>query len=228
MWEKCSTYYEENIACDLQQIMTIERSTRLQRDCEDWFLERRKRLTASNFGSICKRRESTKVNKLLERLLYSKGFLNTESINHGIMYKKHAIDKYMKDNECVVHFSGLVVNYILPLLACSPDGIIICGPLPDILLEVKCSFIAKTFTLDDFINDSQQKLAKNKKLQFLKYDYESSEIQILSNHDYYFQIQGSLFIKDLQCCYLLVYASQTTVLLVIPVLRDKDFIDIMV
>jgi hypothetical protein len=50
----------------------IVKETTGQSTCEKWFVERKKRVTASNFGSICKRRATTPAVKSVYNLLYNK------------------------------------------------------------------------------------------------------------------------------------------------------------
>lgn len=77
LWEKCINYYSLNVPVPLCEIDKLEESTRHQHECEDWHLEQRKRLTASNFGIITKRRDKTDPSNLIVRLLYPSKFLNT-------------------------------------------------------------------------------------------------------------------------------------------------------
>ncbi|XP_054258294.1 uncharacterized protein LOC128983703 [Macrosteles quadrilineatus] len=48
----------------------LERNSRGQSLCDLWVKERKKRITASNFGRICKMRSTTSCQKLVEQLLY--------------------------------------------------------------------------------------------------------------------------------------------------------------
>lgn len=50
----------------------IEFATRGQSNNGRWHVERKQRITASNFHSVCTRRESTPCDSLVERLLYKK------------------------------------------------------------------------------------------------------------------------------------------------------------
>lgn len=52
--EKKMEFMRNKIIKNKDEIKLIEKSTKLQSECELWRKERRIRLTASNFGKICK------------------------------------------------------------------------------------------------------------------------------------------------------------------------------
>ncbi|KAL4153878.1 hypothetical protein QTP88_001711 [Uroleucon formosanum] len=59
-YEKLKLEFMKNkIIKNSDEIKLIEKSTKLQSECELWHKERRIRLTASNFGTICKLRPAT-------------------------------------------------------------------------------------------------------------------------------------------------------------------------
>ncbi|XP_066900771.1 uncharacterized protein [Halyomorpha halys] len=45
-------------------------NTKEQRENEKWHAERKDRITASNFGLVCKRRSSSKWSRVAKKLLY--------------------------------------------------------------------------------------------------------------------------------------------------------------
>ena len=51
-------FVQNNLYTTKQQMVELEHNTRGQSDCALWFEERRSRLTASNFGSVIKRKKS--------------------------------------------------------------------------------------------------------------------------------------------------------------------------
>ena len=51
-----------------EEILEIEKNTRDQSSNDQWFDERKKRLTASNFGAVIKRKKSIHPKSLLEKI----------------------------------------------------------------------------------------------------------------------------------------------------------------
>ena len=109
------------------QAEDIERNTRGQAELGLWFYHRRLRITASNFGRIGKRQETTPVGSLVKSLLYSK-HLETKEIRWG---KTHEVDaklayiSYLRGQghrNAEVTNSGLVLGVNEPCLGCSPDA----------------------------------------------------------------------------------------------------------
>ena len=50
--DQCIKYFESNVCITPSDMAIIEKNTVTQSDCNEWFLERRKRITASNFVSV--------------------------------------------------------------------------------------------------------------------------------------------------------------------------------
>ena len=89
--------------------------------------ERRKRITASNVGSIEKMRKTTKRSKKVQYLLYS-GFTGNTVTHYGSVKDEETrqlYTAYQKRNghpDLTVDKCGLFVSLTNPWLAASPDG----------------------------------------------------------------------------------------------------------
>ncbi len=66
-----SSFYDTQVMVTEEQAKDIEKATRGQSACDEWMAERRKRLTASNVGSIAKMRKTSKRSSKVQSLLYS-------------------------------------------------------------------------------------------------------------------------------------------------------------
>ena len=75
-------YYETKVVVTPETVNFIERQTLDQADNDLWIIERRKRITASNVGSISKMRHTTKKSKKVELLLYS-NFRGNAATHYG-------------------------------------------------------------------------------------------------------------------------------------------------
>lgn len=65
------SYYKTKVKINQEEAKYLERDTREQSDSNLWKSERKKRITASNVGEICKMMKKTKRSKKVEALLYS-------------------------------------------------------------------------------------------------------------------------------------------------------------
>jgi len=63
-----------NLKLSVQEINLLERKTIDQAKSDDWHRERKQRLTASNFGRVCKLRSNTPRINTIKYILYSEVF----------------------------------------------------------------------------------------------------------------------------------------------------------
>lgn len=107
-----------NIDCE-----HLENKTKEQSLNQDWFVERKKRLTDSHFGDICKMRSNTSCRKKVHNLLYK---FNTASkeINYGIQMEPLARSVFETLTGVSVKFCGLFTDSQFSYLAASPGNIL--------------------------------------------------------------------------------------------------------
>lgn len=60
----------KKITLTSKQIQSLERSTIGQSSCDEWRIQRKIRLTSSNFGKVAKLRESTSRGNTVKYILY--------------------------------------------------------------------------------------------------------------------------------------------------------------
>lgn len=96
----------------------LEINTRDQSNSELWRSERRKRLTASNFGKVIKQRETTSVKNIICFLLYTTA--HSKAISHGKEYENDAKRKFEEMYGKKVDECGLFVDPRDSYLAASP------------------------------------------------------------------------------------------------------------
>lgn len=99
----------------------LERITRGQAHSQDWLNERKKRLTASNFGEVCRMRSDTSCRKKVYSLLY-KPHTSTKEMAHGIEMESHARIEFEKLSGRSVQLCGLFSDIEFPYLAASPGN----------------------------------------------------------------------------------------------------------
>ncbi|XP_018335510.1 uncharacterized protein LOC108744304 isoform X1 [Agrilus planipennis] len=169
----------------------IEIETRDQANCSTWMFERRKRITASNFGRICKLQSTTNTKKTIESLLYNK-FNGNEATKYGKMHEKDAIEVFEMTTNLKVKKSGLFIDKDYPFLGASPDGLI----NDDCLIEIKCPINSRD--VHPIV------AAMDKKLDFC--EYKDNKVYLKKNHNYMYQIQGQLKITQRKLCYFVVWS----------------------
>lgn len=96
------------------QLRTIEQS-----HSQEWHNERKKRLTASNFGDICKMRANTSCRNKVYSLLYKPNFLSKEMM-HGVEMESFARNSFEKLSDKNVQLCELFSDNEFPYLAASP------------------------------------------------------------------------------------------------------------
>ena len=186
---------------------TIEQATRAQRNSVIWKRERSKRITSSNFGSICKATERRDMD-LLVRSMISPDEVNSPAIAHGKKYEDIARKKFEEQSGLTVGVCGLFVSMDHPVLAATPDGIV----NNEILVEIKCPYSAF------------HKEASPENVPFLIRN-DNGEVALAKNHNYSYQVQGQLFCTGRKLCKFIVYTSKG--LYIQDVCYDNQFIKAM-
>ncbi|KAK3922399.1 hypothetical protein KUF71_011868 [Frankliniella fusca] len=187
---------------------SLERAEELKemaQGTDEWLRERRLRLTAADFGEICKRKPHTSCRVFVHNKLYGNGGKSKE-MQHGRMYEPEA-KKYLVSEGYDVEECGLFIDQEMPFLGASPDGLIGL----EMVLEIKCPYSAfDILTKEEAIVD---------KVTYLK--RVNGEIKLAKDHSYYYQIQGQLHVTQRQKCLFLVYAMHWTHIEEIE--RDDEF-----
>lgn len=190
----------------------IERETTNQSDSNKWHEIRRIRITASNFGSICRARNSTSYKNKVKHVLYSNS--STAAMQFGKMNENSAKKQLELQLNITISPCGIFIDKSDPCLAASPDGLV--GE--DGIVEIKCSFAGKNMNPDDAI--------KKKKIPYWKWN-DSSGIVLNRNHPFYYQVQGQLNITERDYCYFAVWTGCNHKLKVERIERDVAFYDTM-
>lgn len=189
--EKYDLFINSNLKMSINDLAENEFKTRNQRQSEDWRNERRKRVTASTFGSICKARSDKRLFMIADSIINPKSLANIPAVKHGITNEQKALLEYelMTGVKCTA--SGLQIHPDYQYIAGSPDALV--GT--DGVLEIKCPFIIKN------MNPSESFVLKT-----LPYLDKNGGLRV--NSDYYFQVQGLLEITNREWCDFFIYTNR--------------------
>ena len=121
--DDAKTFVSNHLHMSLFEAKCMENKTINQSECATWFVERKKRITASNFGAVINRRKSVFPTSLLKKLLGKNKLFTLESTQWGKDHEQVAIAKYESENKIKVSRCGFIINTKWPWLGCSPDGI---------------------------------------------------------------------------------------------------------
>jgi hypothetical protein len=215
-------YLSHHVTVTSSQISKLENDTRSQASCPLWMEERRKRLTASNFGEVMRKVPTRPVARMVERLLYS-SFRGNRYTRKGLTEERTTIQEYTLRKEergqyVQVEPVGMVVDGHNNFLAASPDGKVITSDGDVGLLEVKNVLQTSKAHLSQAANKSSFCL-QNK----------DGKLQLRRSHNFFYQCQGQLNILDLPWLDFVVRRTDPYEIHIERIVRDVQlWVDVMV
>lgn len=177
-------YIAEHFKKTVEELEKIEILSKTQSGCKLWHDERGKRITASNFGNVCKMLPKTSRKRLVEQIIYPK-YLSTPAIMHGKQYEEKALEAMEIELKQKILKCGLYVDKDQQFLGASPDGVLQDGTA---IIEVKCPYSAKSMTPQEGI--------ENGKITF----WRKKTGAVNTSHKWYYQIQGQLHVTGYKKC----------------------------
>ncbi|XP_049268013.1 uncharacterized protein LOC125756965 [Rhipicephalus sanguineus] len=187
-----SENFVKSLSLSVTSIEDLQRATSKQSGSSLWKQERRKRLTASVFGAICKMKPTTGCGRTVGDILYKE--ISSEAIRYGRDHECVALRQLEKECNVVVKQCGLFVDQENPFLGASPDGLI--GE--DVLVEVKCPYSARDLTPLEGV--------RAKKITYCT-ENEDGKLKLKSNSNYWYQVQGQMNISRRQKCLFVVWTK---------------------
>lgn len=167
---------------------------------------RRCRLTASNFGTVSKRRPSTPVAALVKTLVYKSSSFSAPSLRWGReneVNARKAYAKYMQENNhpnLRTIRAGFVIHQQQGWLGCSPDDWVADPDCEDPkgVAEYKCPYSAREITPYEACTSLKGFFCK----------LENGKVTLRRNHNYYYQVQGTLGITGRNWCDFTVWTPK--------------------
>ncbi|KAK9751436.1 YqaJ-like viral recombinase domain [Popillia japonica] len=192
MYEKKKEEFFKALKTDNPE--TIQNLTVGQHSNDYWKRVRMNRLTASNFGRICKLRPTTSTANTVKHLLYQ-DFQGSVATRYGLENEINAVLEFEKVSKVKTEECGIFVHKAIPFLAASPDRVIIDE---NGCVEIKCPYRARDMTV---LEATQKGVMK-----FLSIN--EGNLQLKHNDNYMYQIQGQLNVADKDFCYFVVWTKK--------------------
>lgn len=173
--------------------LNLEKDTRTQSDSALWRQVRKKVLTASNFGPVCKRRETTSCINLVKKILYPPNLARNHALEYGRQNESTARKQLAKKLDVQIEECGLFIDPDVSFLGATPDGLID----NETIVEIKCPISARDERPLDVIKSKKGNLWTI----FDKNDHQKMN----KKHDYHFQVQGQLHVTRRSKCIFAVW-----------------------
>ena len=205
--ETIITEYIKNInELTVEDIQLVENITKDQSKCNEWFKQRKGRITASKFKRVStkmdtvKKNDTTDCSNLVAEIMSYNESIQTWQMKYGIAMEYHAKKMY-KLNHSKLHKnfkiieSGLVISDTHPWIGVSPDSIVECDCHGRGVIEIKCPASIKN---EKPSSENYSHLEKN----------QNGECFLKRNSEYFFQIQGQMAISKVDYGDFFVFTSK--------------------
>lgn len=107
-------------------------------------MELSKRITASNFGLILRRKKD--INETFMKNTFQKKEFSSSSTSYGKANEIIAKQMYIRNTNNHLHEKGFIVNPDLPFLGATPDGIM-CEKSTTAIIEIKCPYSVRDMSI---------------------------------------------------------------------------------
>ena len=195
----------------------IEEATRDQYLCDKWFAERKTRLTSSRFGLICKRKKAV-TKRFCQKLVDARDLRRVPAVAYGLAHEAVALERFrVQMGFEVIRKTGFFICHRLPFLGATPDGIIPESAeakandkirREEALVEIKCPYNHRF---------------NGKAPDYLELQ-EDGQYELSKKHNYYYQVQGQLYVCEKDLCYFVVFTFPR--LYIVKVYKDVDFCEL--
>lgn len=218
-----------------QHRLQIAEGTVNQYKCNNWLLTRKKIITSSKYGPICRLQDKTERSGTVSDMLYKNVTKPNADMIYGLQHEKDALKELEKCVGHKVYPTRLWIDPVYEFLGASPDGLIdtnledlkICDSLgiekmkrPLLIykvekgccVEIKCPSRGKNRFINDLLAECQN----------LRRIYNSKQPNLINkNHYFYYQLQGQMHHTERKDGLLVLWTDKE--MKITPVFRDDNF-----
>lgn len=184
-----------------EQITDIASKTTGQSKNVKWCLYRKFRLTSSNFHKVIQSVKKNRYPNSLYNCLLGKYSVGAKSIEWGKIHEHNAIYEFEKAYNCNVIRTGIWLHES-GFLGASPDGLLIDGN-SKYCIEVKCPY--------KFRNEDLKSCLSKTDDYIINFDTTKNDFSLNSDHQYYDQIQGQLYMTKSSSAILIIWTLKSLV-----------------
>lgn len=211
--EEKETFYKDNVVLTAQESLCLEQRTINQGMSGHWKSQRRLRITASQCYNLytyfkSKNEEKKDWSKKIKNYV-DPNFFFSKAVEYGKLNEKFAFSEYQKQCPNKITCLGLIVHPQMSWLGCSPDGF---DETRKVLIEIKCPLAGSDLQLDELLPT----------LSYLQ--FKEGRYNLKCNHQYYGQVQLSLFLLNISICDLVIYSKKANSVAVIEVKLNQIFV----
>ncbi|KAI4468024.1 exonuclease phage-type/recb c-terminal domain-containing protein [Holotrichia oblita] len=213
--QKATAYSE--ITLSIEDCQKVQAATRQQAQSSLWFQQRAGRITASNFRAVCRTTVERPSKSLIKIICYPTNFLfKTKATIWGTTHEKDGLAAYHAYSSPMheglrLEQVGLCLSPTYMQYGASPDSMVTCECCGTGCVEVKCPYLLKHMTIEEFANLKSSCLEKS----------ESGELCMKKDVSYYYQVQMQMAITGVGFCDFAIWGPNE--LYLERVLFDEDF-----
>ena len=200
-----------------EKAKAIEVQTRNQSASQEWYLQRKFRITASKSYRCAALKPSTSPTKALREVLGYNDNYASEAMKAGISKEQEIISQYITekskshDHTVTVERCGFFVNLTHPFLGASPDGLVTDNGESG-LLELKF--------IQTFQSETVEQALIRKRICFVQ-----NEVHLNTKHKYFYQVQHQMYVTGKTWCDFVVKGSSGGPLFIERVYFNQSFWD---
>ncbi|KAK3917330.1 Ubiquitin carboxyl-terminal hydrolase 4, partial [Frankliniella fusca] len=176
---------------------------------DDWHNQRALHFTASQAKRLLSLTPAGYKGFLREKLWGIDKFKGNSATKYGEKSEEKAREQYKEEKKRIdptvkVKKTGMWVNPTCMELSCSPDGLVLSKDSPTKLLEIKCPALLKSGHPNYF----EKHLTKKQQKRFCLARTIKGKLKLKKDHVYWYQVQMSLGILQLEECDFIVWSPK--------------------